>query len=142
MTERKRRTFDQLYPSDHNAFGLVDVFGWQNIKERRVNLTLKQSKNLSITLQGGSLHLASRYDGIYSASGMRFKATPQGGFASDSLASQFDASGKYILHRDVVFNAGVGHLFPGQAMTSSKAGGPLTLGFFSITYRFEERRTN
>lgn len=140
VTERKRRTFDQLYPSDHNAFGLVDIFGWQNIKERRVNLTLKQSKNLSVTLQGGSLYLATRYDSIYSASGMPLKTIPEEGFASDSLASEFDASCKYIFHRDMVFNAGVGHLFPGQAMTSSRAGGPLTLGFFSLTYRFEVRR--
>ena len=37
-TGTQRGTFDQQYPSDHNAFGLVDLFGFQNIKQRRVNL--------------------------------------------------------------------------------------------------------
>jgi hypothetical protein len=31
-------TYDQEYPSNHNAFGLVDLFGFENIKQRRVNL--------------------------------------------------------------------------------------------------------
>jgi len=26
-------TFDQLYPSNHNAFGLTDLFGFENVKE-------------------------------------------------------------------------------------------------------------
>jgi hypothetical protein len=33
-------TFDQLYPNNHDVFGLVDLFGWQNIKQRRMNLSL------------------------------------------------------------------------------------------------------
>ena len=31
-------TYDQEYPSNHNAFGLVDLFGFQNIKQDRLNL--------------------------------------------------------------------------------------------------------
>jgi len=136
----KIRTFDQLYPSNHNAFGLVDVFGWQNIKQRRIDLTSKPTPNLTLLLQARSLHLSSRADAIYSGSGGVIVVSPKGGFQSDSLASEIDFSGKYVVHKDVVFNAGIGHLFPGRAMTSSKAGVPLTLGYFSITYRFDLRR--
>jgi len=31
------RTFDQFYPSNHDVFGLTDVFGWQ-IRPRRLNM--------------------------------------------------------------------------------------------------------
>src|SRR5271168_773048 len=97
-TGTRRGTFDQQYPSDHNAFGLVDLFGFQNIKQRRVNLNLTPKPNLLILLQGGSVHLASKNDVAYSGGTMTpFVAVPKGGsFKSDDLGSEFDASAKYI----------------------------------------------
>ena len=58
-------TFDQQYPSNHNAFSLVDLFGFQNIKQRRVNLKLTPEDNLLVLLQGGSLHTATTKDAVY-----------------------------------------------------------------------------
>ena len=40
----KINTFDQQYPSNHNAFGLTDLFGFQNIKQERMNLDLTPSQ--------------------------------------------------------------------------------------------------
>jgi hypothetical protein len=39
-------TYDQQYPSNHNAFGLVDLFGFQNMKQDRLNLSLARSWGL------------------------------------------------------------------------------------------------
>ncbi len=38
-------TYDQEYPSNHNAFGLVDLFGFQNIKQDRLSLQLTPRSN-------------------------------------------------------------------------------------------------
>ena len=46
-------TYDQVYPSNHNVFGLVDLFGFENIKQDRVNLQLAPRSNVTILLQGG-----------------------------------------------------------------------------------------
>jgi hypothetical protein len=35
-------TFDQQYPSNHNAFGPEDIFGYENIREARVSLDLAE----------------------------------------------------------------------------------------------------
>jgi Alginate export len=130
-------TFDQEYPSNHNAFGLVDLFGFQNIQQRRVNLQLTPRDNFSILLQGGSLHLATVHDGVYTGSGTSLFAAPMGGFKSTDMGSEFDASAKYIFHKSFVTNIGVGHFFPGEVMTSAHHGAPLTLAYFSLTYRFK-----
>jgi Alginate export len=130
-------TYDQQYPSNHNAFGLVDLFGFQNIKQDRLSLQLTPRSNLLMLLQGGSLHVTTVHDGVYSGSGTSIFAAPAGGFASDSLGSEFDASAKYIYHRSFVTNIGVGHFFPGEVMTSEKHGAPLTYAYLGFTYRFK-----
>jgi Alginate export len=130
-------TFDQEYPSNHNAFGLVDLFGFQNITQRRVSLQLTPRNNFAILLQGGSLRLATVHDGVYTGSGTSLFAAPTGGFKSDDMGSEFDASAKYIFHKSFVTNIGVGHFFPGEVMNSANHGAPLTLAYLSLTYRFK-----
>jgi hypothetical protein len=131
-------TYDQQYPSDHNAFGLVDLFGFQNIKQRRVNLNLTPKPNLLVLLQGGSVRLASKNDVAYSGAGATEIAMPTGGFKSDDLGTEFDASAKYIFHKSFVTNIGVAHFFPGAAVVEGEPAkhAPLTYAFLGFTYRF------
>jgi hypothetical protein len=128
-------TNDQIYPSNHNAFGLVDLFGFQNIKEVRANLDLRPAKALSLLIQGGSLHLATTRDSVYSGSGGTVIKVPTAGFKSDDLGTEVDASGKYVYRKYLVANFGGGHFFPGEVMTHNAHGAPLTLAYFSLTYR-------
>jgi len=130
-------TFDEQYPSSHNNFGLVDLFGFQNIKQDRLNFSLAPRKDFMMLFQGGSLHVASTHDGVYNGTGAAIFAAPTSGFAHDDIGSEFDASAKYIFHQAFVVNAGVGHFFPGYVMTSEKHEAPLTIAYFQLTYRFK-----
>jgi hypothetical protein len=130
-------TFDQQYPSNHNAFGLVDLFGFQNIKQYRLNMDLKPYQHLTLLFQAESLHVATRYDGLYSGAGSLFLKAPSTGFASDDIGTGFDASAKYVYHKYLVVQAGVGHFFPGQVMTHNSPGTPLTISWLEFTYRFK-----
>jgi hypothetical protein len=129
-------TNDQIYPSNHNAFGLVDLFGFENIKQVRGNLDLKPAENLSLLFQAGSLHVVTTHDSVYSGSGSAVVKAPAAGFAKDDIGTEFDASAKYVLHKYLVANVGVGHLFPGEVMTKNGHGAPLTLAYLGFTYRF------
>ncbi|WP_233581214.1 alginate export family protein [Acidipila sp. EB88] len=130
-------TYDQQYPSNHNAFGLVDLFGFQNIKQDRLNFSLAPSTNFLLLFQGSSLHVASTRDGVYSSSAASVVTAPTAGFAHDGIGSEFDASAKYIFHKSLVTNVGLGHFFPGYVMTSTSHRAPLTLAYFQLTYRFK-----
>jgi hypothetical protein len=129
-------TYDQLYPSNHNAFGLVDLFGFQNIEQHRINLALLPCKNLSLLFQASSLHLASVRDNVYNSTGKTLVKVPPSGFASDDLGTESDASAKLIVNKFFVINIGTGHLFPGAAMTHNGHAASTTLGYLSLTYRF------
>jgi len=130
-------TFDQQYPSNHNAFGLTDLFGYQNIKEERINLDLTPLKHLSVLIQEESLQVASRFDNVYSGSAGTTIKAPTTGFLSGDLGHEFDASGKYVFHDYLVLNVGVGHLSSGTLLRENSHGAPLTLAYFGLTYRFK-----
>jgi hypothetical protein len=127
-------TFDQFYPSNHNVFGLTDLFGWENIKQRRLNLEMRPDKNWSLLFQGGSLHAATRRDDIYNGGAAVVTAPPAGGFRSDDIGSEFDASLRYTAPFHILLEAGVGHFWPGALMSANGHGAPLTLPYFQITY--------
>jgi Alginate export len=130
-------TYSQQYPSNHNAFGLVDLFGFQNIKQERLSLQLAPHKDLLVLLQGGSLHVATIHDSVYNSAGASLFAAPTGGYKSDGIGTEFDASAKYVYRKSFVTNIGVGHFFPGEVMTSENHGAPLTYAYLGFTYRFK-----
>ncbi len=130
-------TFDQQYPSNHNAFGLTDLFGYQNIKQERLNLDLIPNKKLSLLIQQEWLQMATRFDNVYNSSAGVLVKAPTTGLESADLGREFDASGKYLITDSLVANAGVAHFSPGTVMQENGHGAPLTLGYFSLTYRFK-----
>jgi hypothetical protein len=130
-------TFDQSYPSNHNAFGLTDLFGFENIKQERLNLDLNPTDRLSLLFQQEWLQMATRFDNIYSGSAGTVVKAPTTGLASADIGREFDASGKYLLSDSLVVNVGVGHFSPGTVMRENAHGAPLTLAYFSLTYRFK-----
>jgi len=130
-------TFDQQYPSNHDAFGLNDLFGFQNIKQSRLNLDLKPYSHLTLLFQAESLHVATRGDSVYNSAGALLVNAPAAGFNSDDIGTGFDASAKYVYHNYFVVQAGVGHFFPGQIMTGNGHGAPQTISWLQFTYRFK-----
>ena len=130
-------TFDQQYPSNHNAFGLTDLFGFENIKQERINLDLTPVKHVTVLLQQEWLQVASADDSVYNgAAGVAVKV-PTAGFTSGDIGREFDASGKWLINSYVVMNAGVGHFSPGTLMRENSHGAPLTIAYVSLTYRFK-----
>jgi hypothetical protein len=130
-------TFDQLYPSNHYAFGLVDLLGFQNITQSQAGIDITPVSNLTVRTQGELLKVANRQDGVYNSSGLTLIKAPPGGFASSRIGQEFDVSSTYVLHTYILIEAGVGHLFPGPVMTGNGKASPLTLGYLQLTYRFK-----
>jgi Alginate export len=130
-------TNDQLYPSNHNAFGLVDLFGFQNIEQFRGTVDLTPVEHLSLFLQAGSLRTATTKDNVYNGAGSPLITGPLQG---SDLGTEFDASAKYPLKKYFIIDVGVGHLFPGQGMLQNEHNVPLTLAYFGFTYRFRVNR--
>jgi hypothetical protein len=134
-------TFDQQYPSNHNAFGMTDLFGFQNIKMDRIHLDLAPAKPLSLLIEQEWLRVATVHDSVYSGSASATVKAPTGGFLSDDIGREFDASGQYaFLRNNLTLNFGIARFSPGALMKENAHGADLTMGHFGLTYKFNVNR--
>jgi alginate export protein len=133
---QRHGTFDQQYPSNHNAFGLTDLFGYQNIKEDRINLDLNPIRRLTLLIQEDWLQVASTHDNVYTGSAGTLIKAPAAGFKSADIGREFDASAKYLCTESLVLAVGSGHFSPGTLMRQNAHGAPNTLAYLSLTYRW------
>ncbi len=65
----RRGTFDQLYPTPHDKYGLADQVGWKNIHHVRAGLEFKPQPRLALAGGYHSFWLASARDALYNAGG-------------------------------------------------------------------------
>ncbi len=133
-------TYDQQYPSNHDAFGLVDVFGFQNIIQSRVNVDVSPRKNWTLLFQTEFLKVASIHDDVYNSAGQSLLKAPSAGFRTTDLGQGVDASTDYLFHKYFDLELGVGHLFPGRVLADNGKAPPLTLGYLQLTYKFKAIR--
>jgi hypothetical protein len=134
-------TFDQQYPSNHNAFGMTDLFGYQNIKMERIHLDLSPAKRLSLLIEQEWLRVATVHDGVYGGAGTTTVKAPAEGFLSDDIGREFDASGQYVfLRNNLTLNFGIARFSPGAVMQENAHWADLTEGHFGLTYKFNVNR--
>src|SRR5204863_5404174 len=65
----RRGTFDQLYPTPHDKYGLADQVAWRNIHHVRVGAELVPGRKIQMSGSYHSWWLADKRDGLYAAWG-------------------------------------------------------------------------
>jgi hypothetical protein len=132
------KTFDQFFPSNHDVFGLTDVFGWQNIVQKRLDLDFHPAKALYVLLHGETLNVATTNDSVFSSSGGVLMQPPSGGFGSNRIGTEVDGALQYSWKRiPLLWELGIGHFWPSALMSANNHGTQLTLAYFQLTYRLE-----
>lgn len=116
----RSRTFDQLYPANHDRFGHQDLFGWRNIHNLRTLATAGLLKNLSVNMMYSGFWLASVHDALYNGAGKPI-AISVGGTAGRHVGEELDLFGVYRFKHTMV-GAGYGYLFKGQFMRNAIPG--------------------
>ncbi len=129
-------TFDQLYPSNHDVFGLVDLLGWRNIRQFRAGVEAKPFTKLTLKFNYRDLHLASRHDGLYGSTGTVIIKVPTGGALNTSIGNEADISFTSDIRKDIGIGAGYGHLFPGQFLIQNSPGSSTSIAYSFVTVKF------
>ena len=93
-TDGRRETFDQLYPTPHDKYGLADQVGWKNIHHVRAGVEITPFKKLALTGNYHSWWLASANDAFYGA-GSGVVARVPGGAADRHVGQELDAQAFY-----------------------------------------------
>lgn len=117
-SDKNHRTFDNLYPTNHNQgnYGFIDLVSWQNIHDFRGNIKVVPTNKLVVQVDYHYFLLDEEEDGWYFSSGGLAKARGAVGqsFASndDNLGQEIDFTVSYDLYKNVKILAGYSFFNP------------------------------
>jgi hypothetical protein len=138
-TDGVRGTFDQLYPTPHDKYGLADQIGWKNIHHVRAGLDLTPLKGLPITTNYHSWWLAETRDGIYTA-GSAPLARVIAGAADRHVGQEIDLQVARALTPQIQLAAGYAHIFTGAFLKQATPGASYSHPYVMVTYVFLAER--
>jgi Alginate export len=117
----KRGTFDHLYPTPHDKYGLADQVGWKNIHHLRTGIELRPQPKLAIGSSYHSFWLAAARDALYSAGGAVIARIPAG--APDRhVGQELDIQATFTPSVRLQIHGGYSHIFPGAFLKAATPG--------------------
>jgi len=130
-----RGTFDQLYPTAHDKYGLADQVGWKNIRNARAGLDLKLANKWGLTGRYDAWWLADPHDALYSAASAVI-ARNTAGTAGRFVGQELDSVLAYNFSRYLQVSGGYGHIFPGTFLNHTTPGDSYNFPYASTTLVF------
>ena len=130
-----RGTFDQLYPTAHDKYGLADQVGWRNIHHGRAGIEMKPQAKLLVTVGYQTYWLDSARDGLYAATGA-LVARRADGSAGRRVGTEMDLQAVYTLSPQIQISGGFGRLFPGAFLRATTPGGDYQFSYLMWNYTF------
>jgi len=130
-----RGTFDQLYPTGHDKYGLADQVGWRNIHHARTGVEIKPSANWGMNGGYHSWWLASATDALYSAGGAAV-ARSAAGTAGRHVGQEVDMQATYTYSPQLQVGLGYAYLIPGDFLKHTTPGSAYSYPYVMVTYVF------
>ncbi len=130
-----RGTFDQLYPTGHDKYGLADQVGWRNIHHARAGVEFKPSPKWGVNGGYHSWWLASVTDALYSAGGAAV-ARSAAGTAGRHVGQELDLQAAYNYSPQLQIGGGYAYLIPGQFLKNTTPGHAYSYPYVMVTYVF------
>jgi hypothetical protein len=131
-SDGKRGTFDQLYPTPHDKYGLSDQVGWKNIHHLRAGVEVRPTPKL---LVGGGYHsywLANSRDALYSAGGTVL-ARIAAGAPDRHVGQELDIQATYTPFPRLQVHGGYAHLFTGAFLDAATPGRSYSAPYVMVT---------
>ena len=127
-----RGTFDQLYPTAHDKYGLADQVGWKNIHHVRTGLEARLHARVAVAGSYHSFWLASPTDALYSAGGAVLARIPAG--APDRhVGQELDIQATYTPSPRIQLHGGYAHMFTGAFLKAATPGQSYSAPYVMIT---------
>jgi hypothetical protein len=127
-----RGTFDQLYPTGHDKYGLADQVGWKNIHHLRTGIEARPHAKLAIAGSYHSFWLASGTDALYSAGGAVLARMPTG-TADRHVGQELDIQATYTPSPRIQLTGGYAHMFTGAFLKAATPGRSYTAPYVMVT---------
>jgi len=131
-----RGTFDQLYPTPHDKYGLADQIGWKNIQHVRAGLEVTPFKGFPVTTNYHSYWLADSHDALYNVASAVVAPRIPGGAANRHVGQEIDVQVSKTLFSQLQLAGGYAHMFTGAFLKESTPGASFSYPYVMATYVF------
>jgi hypothetical protein len=147
-TDDKHETFENLFPTNHKFYGIMDFVSLQNTHNIKLASSIKPLPRLTLMLDYRLYWLADTGDNFYAVTGARrggIATTPGGtGYGinptyGNFVGSEIDLIASFALSPQITIEAGYGHFFVGDYVKQSLSGaafGSTDANFFYIQTNF------
>lgn len=128
-------TFNQLFPSGHNLYGLTDQIGWQNIQHVRTGVELKAHPDWTVSTKYNAYWLADSHDALYNVFSTAIASSPSGS-AGRFVGQELDFIISHKYKAGPILSGGFGHLFPGTFLQAVTPGKSYSFPYAQVMYPF------
>lgn len=90
------KTFNNLFPTNHDKYGYMDLVGWRNIHNGRASVRVQPTDSVTTQVDYHIFYLMQEEDGLYAASGKQLRAGTAG--ASQYVGQEIDTTLKYKMN--------------------------------------------
>lgn len=119
--DNKQGAFQNLFPTNHLHYGLMDVFSWSNIHDVALHLSAKPTAKLTTSLDYHVLWLADTAD-IWRRANATTAVRPANAAASNYAGSELDVLVTYAASSHLTLTAGYSHFFAGNYLDATGTG--------------------
>lgn len=135
----RRGTFDPLYPTPHDKYGLADQVGWRNIHHVRAGIEVASIPRWPISAAYHSWWLASATDALYLVNGAQLARIPAGA-PNRHVGHEFDAQVARAITPQIQIAGGYSHIRPGGFLRAATPGSSFHSTYVMLTYVFLAER--
>lgn len=137
-TDGNIQTFQNLFPSNHNPYGIMDEFSWQNMQNAALIVTATPCKTLTAQFEFHSFWLANTNDFWYQSNGTTtvrpLNAAARG---ADSFAGmELDFVLTWKPFKQASIQGGYSHFFAGSYLQDTGASSDANFGYIQTTIQF------
>jgi hypothetical protein len=130
-----RSTFDQLFPTPHDKYGLADQIGWKNIHHARAGFEVSPFTGWPVSTNYHSWWLAETRDGLYNVGSAQIARVPTGA-ASRHVGQEIDVQVSKAIFPQLQVAAGYARIFTGSFLKEATPGASYSHPYVMATYVF------
>jgi hypothetical protein len=131
-------TFQNLFPTNHKFYGIMDMFSWQNMQDAHVSVSVKPAKSLTAQVDYYAHWLANNNDAWYRSNGIS-TVRPLNVAAQDAgnyQGSELDFILTWNARKYLQIQGGYAHFFAGTYLKDTGAHDDANFGYVMTTLIF------
>ncbi|MDR3404893.1 MAG: alginate export family protein [Chthoniobacter sp.] len=131
-------TFQNLFPTNHKFYGIMDMFSWQNMQDAHVSVSVQPTKALTAQVDYYAHWLANNNDAWYRANGIN-TVRPLNAAAKDAgnyQGSEVDFILTWNVKKYFQVQGGYAHFFAGSYLSDTGAHDDADFGYVQALFKF------